>query len=132
MRSNGTTPARFFSCSYLNSKMCLNIKPYIVSSWVRGQSYLEKLNCVDGGPKSLKKQKKWPKNEVFWELQLLWPIFLVTLTLEKKCHILRHNITHKRVIYRFTEKKRAHFDSRKYKIFFYKNELGCPIHSKMG
>jgi len=51
--------------------MGLNIKPYIVSGWVRGQSYLEKLNCVDGvdgGQKSIKKQKIVQKEEVFWEL----------------------------------------------------------------
>ena len=44
--------------------MGINIKPYIVSSWVGGQSCLEKLNCVDGGPKSIKKQKNDPKNDV--------------------------------------------------------------------
>ena len=48
--------------------MRLNIKPYIVSSWVGGQSCLEKLNCVDGGQKSIKKQKIVQKDEVFWEL----------------------------------------------------------------
>ena len=45
--------------------MCLNIKPYIVSSWVGGQSCLEKLNCVDGGPKSIKKQKNVQKRSFF-------------------------------------------------------------------
>ena len=30
-----------------------------------GSKFLEKLNCVDGGPKSIKKQKNVQKNEVF-------------------------------------------------------------------
>ena len=42
--------------------MCLNFKPYIVSSWVGVQSCLEKLNCIDGGPKLFKKLKNDPNN----------------------------------------------------------------------
>ena len=81
--------------------------------------------------KIAQKTKKWPKKWVFLRITATLTCFLVTLMLEKKCHILRHNITHKRVIYLFTEKS-EHILIAKNIRFLKKNELGFPIHSKMG
>ena len=63
------------------------------------------------------KTKICPKKLGFLRITASLNYFLVTLTLEMKCHTFRHNINNSTEIYQLIEKKGAHFDSQKIRFF---------------
>ena len=70
----------------------------------RGAKLFKKAKLCIWWTKIDQKTKKCPKKLGFLRITASLNYFLVTLTLEIKCHILRRYITHKTVIYLFTEK----------------------------